>query len=216
MTDRRENPIDLSFKSLLQSKYSTIPKNDLEKTLDNILRLVELSRERTYDVKMILEQAARTIFRLFDFDEIGVGLKSPKDGLYRYEILFGYNEKTAMAYRKLEYTYQEMVSYDRYPFVKIGRISEFDPAEGVLEEEKHLYQRPFAVELPRESPEEFHEGDYIDVWMYDRRGDLIGWFELSKPRNGKMPSCDTVRFIEVIVDVCALIVERKRQDENIS
>jgi len=31
-----------------------------------------------------------------------------------------------------------------------------------------------------------------------------------------MPSCDTVRFIEVVVDVCALIVERKRQDENIS
>jgi len=216
MTDQRKDPIDWSFRNHLQGKYTTIPKNDLQKILDNILRLVELSRDKKTDVKTILEQATRMIFRLFEFDEIGIGLKSPKDGLYRYEVLFGYSQKTEMAFRRLEYTHADMVSYDKYPFVKIGRISELDPAEGLLEEYKHLYDRPLAVECPRESTEDFHEGDYIDVWMYDGGGDLIGWFELSKPRNGKMPSCDTVRWIEVIVDVCALIVERKRYDENIS
>jgi hypothetical protein len=216
MMDRRRDPIEWSFKSHLQSKYSIVPKNDLERVLDSILELVELSRERKRDVKSIMEQGARTIFKFFDFDEIGIGLKNPKDGLYRYEVLFGYTKNTEMALRKVEYTHEEMVSYDRYPFVKIGRISELNPVEGIPENEKQLYDRPLAVDRPRASPEDFHEGDYIDVWMYDGRRDLIGWFELSKPRNGKMPPCDTVRWIEVIVDVCSLIVERKRKDENAS
>jgi hypothetical protein len=216
MADRGKNPIDWSFKSHLQTKYSVVPKTDLERVLNNILELVELSREMKHDVRSILELAARMIFKLFDFDEIGIGLKNPKDGLYRYEVLFGYSRDTEMAFRKLEYAHEDMVSYDRYPFVKIGGISELDPVEGIPEGEKYLYERPSAVDLPRASPDDFHEGDYIDVWMYDGKRDLIGWFELSKPRNGKMPTCDTVRWVELIVEICGLIVERKRKDENTS
>jgi hypothetical protein len=45
--------------------------------------------------------------------------------------------------------------------------------------------------------------------MYDGRDNLIGWIEVSKPRSGKMPSCDTVRWIEVFTEVCAQAIERK-------
>ena len=209
MTNRTKDPIDWGFKSYLQSRYSTVPKNDLEKILDSILELIELSRDKKRNVKSILEQAARTIFRLFDLQEVAIGLKSPKDGLYRYDVLFGFTKNTEMAFRKIEYTSEDMVSYDRYPFVKIGRISELNPVEGISEDDKHLYDRPLALDHPRGSHEDFMEGDYIDIWMYGGGGSLIGWFEVSKPRDGKMPSCDTVRWIEVIADVCALIVERK-------
>ena len=209
MTNSTKDPIDWGFRSYLQSKYSTVPKNNLEKIINSILELIGLSREKKWNVRSILEQAARTIFRLFDFQEIGIGLKNPKDGLYRYDVLFGYSKSTEMALRKLEYTYEDMVSYDRYPFVKIGRISELNPVEGLAEDDRHLYDRPLALGQTRASHEDFLEGDYIDVWMYDGGGGLIGWLELSKPRDGKMPSCETVRWIEVIADVCALIVERK-------
>ena len=212
MIPRKTDPIDWNLKSILQSKYSTIPKNDLQKILDNILDLGELSRDRKQNVKSILEQAAKMIFRLFEFNEIAIGLKNPRDGLYRYEVLFGYSKNTEVNYRKLEYTPEDMVSYDKYPFVKIGRISELDPVEGFSEDERYLYDRPLVAGLSRKSPEDFQEGDYIDVWMYDSKKSLIGWFELSKPRSGKMPSCDTVRWIEVITDFCALIVERKWKD----
>jgi len=49
----------------------------------------------------------------------------------------------------------------------------------------------------------------MDVWMFDESKNLIGWFELSKPTDGKMPSCDTLRWVEVYVEVCSLIVSRK-------
>lgn len=214
MTDRIKDPIDWNFKSFLQTRYSIIPKNDLERVLDGVLELIELSRVKKRDVKPLLEQAAKMIFKLFDFDEIGIGLKNTKDGMYRYEVLFGYTKTTEAAFRKLAYSPEDMVSYDRYPFVKIGRISELNPVEGIPEKERQLYDRPLAVDIPRASPDDFHEGDYIDVWMYDGGRNLIGWFELSKPRNGKMPTCETVRWIEVIVDVCGLILERMRKDES--
>lgn len=214
MIARKKDPIDWGLRSYLESRYSTVPKNDLQKVLDNILELVESSRDKKQNVKSILEQATRMIFRLFDFGEIAVGLRNPKDGLYRYEVVFGYSRNTETAFRKLEYTYEEMVSFDQYPFVKIGKISELDPVEGMSESDRYLYDRPLALSGTRASPENFQEGDYIDVWMYDDGGDLIGWFELSRPRDGKMPSCDTIRWIEVVVEVCALIVERKLKDEK--
>src|SRR5512136_3042040 len=101
MTNRKKDPIDWNLKSSLQTKYSTVPKNELQKILDNILELGELSKDRKQSVKSILELAARIIFRLFDFNEVAIGLKNPKDGLFRYEVIFGLSKNTEMAFRKL-------------------------------------------------------------------------------------------------------------------
>ncbi len=209
MMTRKQDPIDWSFKSYMQNKYSTVPRNDLQKILDSILELVEFSRDRNHDLRAVLDQAARKMFRLFDFGEIAIGLKDPKDGLYRYETLFGFSKNTEAAYRQLKYTPEDMVSYDKYPFVKTGRISELDPAEGFSEEERHLYDRPLVVGAPRASLEDFQEGDYIDVWMYDDSKRLIGWIELSRTKSGKMPSTDNLRWVEVFAEVCALIVQTR-------
>ncbi len=212
METPRKDPIDWNFKTFLQSRYSTIPRNDLEKRLDSILELAKLAREKNRSAKSILEKAANTIFRLFEFGEVAIGLKDQRDGLYRYEVLFGYTKPTEMNFKKLAYTDEDMVSYDKFPFVKTGRISELDPAEGLeveTEEERSLFDRPSAVDKKRASPEEFMEGDYIDVWMYDSHDNLIGWLELSRPKSGKMPPVETIRWIEVIAEVCAMILERK-------
>jgi hypothetical protein len=209
MMTRKQDPIDWNLKSFLQNRYSTVPRNDLQKILDSILELVEFSRDRNHDLRDVLDQAARKMFRLFDFGEIAIGLKDPKDGLYRYETLFGFSKNTEAAYRQLKYTPEEMVSYDKYPFVKTGRISELDPAEGLLEEERHLYDRPLVAGAPRPSLEDFQEGDYFDVWMYDDSKRLIGWIELSRTKSGKMPSTDTLRWVEVFAEVCTLIVQKR-------
>jgi hypothetical protein len=208
MTAQKKDPIDWSFRTFLQNRYSTVPKSDIEKVLDNVLELAKLSRDKDRSVKSILEKAASMIFRLFDFGEIAIGLLDPRDGLFRY------TKNVELAFRNQKYTMEDMVSYDKYPFVKIGRISELDPVEGFSEDERHMYDRPHAVDSPRASPEDFQEADYIDVWMYDRGGGLIGWFELSRPKNGKMPPCETVRWIEVFAEVCAMIVERKLKDDK--
>jgi len=209
MMPRKKDPLEWDFKNYVQNKYSVIPKNDLQKNLDGLLELVEFSRDKSHNAKAVLDQAARKIFRLFGFGEIAVGLRSSVDGLYRYEVFFGYSKQLEASYRLLKYTPEDMVDPEKFPFVKTGRISELDAAEGFIEEDRHLYDRPLVAGAPRESLEDFTEGDYMDVWMYDDSKNLIGWFELSKPTGGKMPSCDSVRWGEVYVEVCSMIVQMR-------
>ena len=209
MMPRKKDPLEWDFRNYVQNKYSVIPKNDLQKNLDGLLELVEFSRDKSHNARVVLDQAARKIFRLFGFSEIAVGLKSPIDGLYRYEVFFGYSKQLEASYRQLKYTPEDMVDPEKFPFVKTGRISELDAAEGFVEGERHLYNRPLVADAPRRSLEDFTEADYMDFWMYDDSKNLIGWFELSKPADGKMPSCDTVRWVEVYVEVCSMIIQRK-------
>ncbi len=214
MADRSGDPIDRKYRALIETTYSPIPKDEFEKIVDNILTLIEMGNDRKQPLNSTLDFAAKIIFKLFDFHEIGIGLKNRKDGLYRYEILFGFRKEVAENFKKMKYTSEDMVSNERFPFIKIGRLSELDPVEGLPESEESLFNRPFQLKAERRSPDEFHEGDYIDVWMYSQNREIIGWFELAGPINDKLPSRAHMRWIELIVAVCSSIVTVKWSEED--
>jgi hypothetical protein len=92
MADKTGDPIDRQYRAFIESTYSPIPKDDQEKIIDNILTLVEMGHDKKQPLRSTLDFAAKMIFKPFDFHEIGIGLKNRKDGLYRYDILFGYRK----------------------------------------------------------------------------------------------------------------------------
>ena len=183
--------------------------------MDNILTLVEMGHDKKQSLKSVLDFAVKMIFKLFDFHEITVGLKNRKDGYYRYEVIFGFRKEAEDNLRRLKYTYEDMVSNEKFPFIKMGRISELNPVEGLPEWERELFNRPYALSVERKSPDEFHEGDYIDVWMYSHNKELIGWFELANPVNGKLPTRRTIRWIELIASVCSSVVLQRWAEEDL-
>ena len=214
MADKTGDPIDRQYRAFIESTYSPIPKDDQEKIVDNILTLIEMGHDKKQPLRSTLDFAAKMIFKLFDFHEIGIGLKNRNDGLYRYEILFGYRKEVEENFRKMKYNHEDMVSNERFPFIKMGRLSELDPVEGLPEWEKELFNRPYQLTVQRKSPDEFHEGDYIDVWMYSHNKEIIGWFELSGPMNDKLPPRSHMRWIELIVAICSSIVVEKWAEED--
>lgn len=209
-----KDPIDRQYRTFIETTYSPIPRDDLEKIIDGILGLAEMGHDTKQPLKSVLEAAAKLIFRLFDFREISVGLKDKVDGYYRYVVMFGQRKDLEDALRRVKYDYNDMVSNVRFPFIRMGRLSELDPAEGIPEDEKGWY-KPFALSERREAQDEFHEGDYIDVWMYAQNKDLVGWFELASPLNGKLPGRSQLRWIELIVSVCAMIVTERWIGNNL-
>jgi hypothetical protein len=209
MIPSKKDAIDRKYRTFIESSYSPIPRDADEKTIDGIISVVELAMDKKQPLKTVLEQTARLIFRHFDFREVGIGLKSRESDIYKYEVLLGYRADLADSLRKLKYTYEDMVSQDRFPNIKTGRLSELNPVEGLPEEEKVLFNRPYQLTVTRESSDDFHEGDYLDVWMYGPNKELIGWFELSNPINGKLPSRRTVRWIELVASICSSIVIQK-------
>jgi len=214
MPDKTGDPIDRKYRALIETTYSPIPKDEFEKIIDNLLTLIEMGHDRRQPLNSTLDFAAKMIFKLFDFHEIGIGLKNRKDGLYRYEILFGFRKEVEENFRKMKYTSEDMVSNERFPFIKMGRLSELDPVEGLPESEESLFNRPYQLKVQRKSPDEFHEGDYIDVWMYSQNREIIGWFELAGPMNDKLPTRTQMRWIELIAGVCSSIVAEKWAEED--
>ncbi|MBN1677724.1 MAG: hypothetical protein JW880_04225 [Candidatus Thermoplasmatota archaeon] len=75
-----------------------------------------------------------------------------------------------------------------------------------MEGEKLTFGHPGLLGMKRKDATSSLEGDYIDTGIYDGRDNLIGWIEISGTSHGKMPSANTIRWIEVIATVLGLLL----------
>lgn len=214
MSSKTPVAIDNQFRQHIESKYSPIPKDDEERLVDSLISLMEYGRDRRQSLTSFLEQVARLIFRFLAFDEIVIGLYDRKQDDFYHEVVFGFHSGITSEYKKVRYSHEDMVSQERFPFVKIGKLSEFSPVEGLPEEERKLFNRPFAGGLARGAVDEFHEGDYIDFWMTGPQNSIIGWIELAKTRNGKLPTRMNVRWVELIASICSSVVRQRWLHED--
>lgn len=214
MSPKSSTTVDGQFKTYLDNTYSTIPKDQTEKIIDSIMSLAEMARNKKTSLDTVLDQACRMIFRLFNFHEVCIGLKSREDSFYRYRAFFGQRKDILERMRKIKYTEEDMFSPDKYPFVMIGKLAQLNPFEGLPEWEKDLFGRTFQLGEKRVSNDEFHEGDYIDFWIYGAERELIGWIEITRTGDGKIPPRTTIRWIELIADVLGSIITAKWAEEG--
>ena len=131
------------FRRYIETNYSPIPKDEQERLLESISTLIEMGHNKKDSLKSVMEYVSNLIFKFFDFHEIAIGLKSRKDAIYRYEVLFGYRKELQDKFAQMKYTYEDMVEYDRFPNIKMGRRSEINFFEKVPETEKALFARPY-------------------------------------------------------------------------
>ena len=193
----------------LREVYSPVARDDTERIMEGIDALLSNSRSRAITTKAFLEDAMKLIYRLFDFREIALGLKDRKDGLYRYEVILGYRKDSEAAYRQLVYKAEEMADSKKYPVgVYISRYGEYSMIEGqpYKQGEEETYNRPLMLKKERAAPDDFIEGDYIQIYFYGIKDDYLGWIELSGPKSGKIPPRSTIKWIEFIAQIIGTVV----------
>jgi hypothetical protein len=146
---------------------------------------------------------------LFPFQEISIGLKDPDDGKYRYYAVLGYTKEAEVSLKKASYTYDEYVSQREFPGIRISRMLELSVGENQpsLDKEKECWNRPTLIGGVRKSPEDFTEADYLDVHMYASGNNLVGWIEVSAPKDGKMPSGQTMRRLELFASILLVAIQ---------
>jgi len=205
-----ENSVRFSeYSRQLREIYSPVARDDTERIMEGIDALLSNSRSRANTTKAFLEDAMKLIYRLFDFREIALGLKDRKDGLYRYEVILGYRKDSEVAYKQLVYKADEMADQKKYPVgVYISRYGEYSMVEGqpYKQGEEETYNRPLMLKKERAAPDDFIEGDYIQIYFYGVKGDYLGWIELSGPKSGKIPPRSTIKWIEFIAQIIGTIV----------
>jgi hypothetical protein len=66
------------------------------------------------------------------------------------------------------------------------------------------FNRPSELSKERISIDEMMEGDYLDVYVYGADDEMLGWIEVSYPSDGKFPSREIVRGLELLASVIGL------------
>ena len=198
----------LNIESLLKARYSDFSRDENERILEGIQNFA-LRAQINIAMHRLLQDAARTVHSLFGFQEVAIGLRNPDDGKYRYDVIVGYGKESENALRRCEYTYDQFVSQREFPSIRITKLLDMNLGDlsPALGKEKECWNRPMQLEVKRKSPDEFTEADYLDVMMFAPGNDLLGWIEVSAPRDGKMPSGQTLRGLELFSSILSLALQ---------
>jgi len=207
--------IPSDFKRFVETFYAPVPRDESERIAMNFVDLVSLGSDRRQPLKVFFDQVMRFIFRQFGFSEIAIGLKDRNEEVWRYETAFGFTKEVEAKLFRTRYDRSDMYSQERFPNIKIGRVSELNVAEGLPEEETDKYDRPYRWHTKRQSPEEFLPGDFIDSWMLDEKKEIIGWIEVSGPKDRKQPPRSTVRWIELLACLSSEVVRCRRAEDDL-
>jgi len=186
------------LKRSIRERYSSIPQNDGEMIVD-ALRMFNDELIGTRDVDQILREAGELIFSLFGFKEVLIGLRET-NGLFRYSVIIGHSKRAEEAIVKAEYRIEEMSCSEDFPCIMVSNQTEFCFKEDLPDDEKEVKQfnRPSEISVERTTLDDMMEGDYLDVFIYGPEDRMLGWIEVAYPTNGKFPSRETIRGLELL------------------
>ncbi|MDH4122755.1 MAG: hypothetical protein OEV21_01515 [Thermoplasmata archaeon] len=198
------------LEKILKKNYSEFSLTENHKIIQGLERFLRVERQKS-NLAFVLHEAALMINRVFPFKEVSIGMRGPIDGLYRYIEVLGLSPTAKSEHMKLRYTQTEMFDFEKYPAFKISRFTDFrysDDQPTGSQIERKAFSRPSLLSLQRNSLEEMLEGDYIDIYIFDLKDQIIGWIEVAQPRDGKIPSMSTIRWLEFLALLISPIIER--------
>jgi hypothetical protein len=83
--------------------YQYACNNPANERMDCVHALITKLADPDVDMHMFLREAADTINSKLAIKETTIGLKSPSDGMYRYEVMSGLSDSEWDAHKRLSY-----------------------------------------------------------------------------------------------------------------
>ena len=196
---------------LIRKRYQRIPESETEEILERVMRFIFDTHDET-TMQSLLNNAAKSIHRIFDFHEVSIGLKG-EDGLFRYEAIVGHTKEAEKKLREMAYDKSQMTDCKDYPGVAVTKYSEFCLSESKpykIGEEELAYNRPLVLGSGRKAPTEMVEGDYIDIYIYGTKDDMLGWIELSNPQKGTFPPREHIKWLELFSALLGIAIKQDK------
>ncbi|MBV8424035.1 MAG: EAL domain-containing protein [Candidatus Eremiobacteraeota bacterium] len=86
----------------------------------------------------------------------------------------------------------------------------FIPAESDAHWARAIYSGDLPIDAPRSSPETWHERDSLTFVLRDRLGGMLGYMGVDGPLDGAIPSRDTLRSMQLFVNLVGLALANAR------
>jgi len=196
----------------LKFDYSTSKRGEDTRVREGLERLLTFIRESGGSTRLLLQEVAEMIYRTFVISQVAIGLRDSKSGIFRYEVMAGMRKEAEKALKNTTYAQDEFFDTSVWKGISISKftkiyLAEYQPFQN---DEEATYNRPMLLKHERKTMNECHEADYLDVLMYGKNRELVGWIEISGTREGKLPDATTIKWIELVGSITALAVQYDR------
>jgi hypothetical protein len=193
--------------------YQYACNNPANERTDAVHALVIKLADPAIDMHNFLQEAADTINTKLGIKETTIGLRSPTDGLYRYDVMSGLSDSEWEAHKHLSYKHEDFDSQGVYKSMQISRYTRLLLAEDnpYADGEETTYERDLMLQSKRKSLDDTIEGDYLDICIFGKGDDLLGWIEISGMKSGRFPDAETIKCLELLASVIGVALARRSE-----
>ena len=161
------------------------------------------------EISPALESIARAVADLFGFKYVTiVAAEAPGGELYR-RVLLGFPEDVIRE-RLGEYIDRQAVMSILPAGSEVLPYCFYSPAEREIYWSQSIYTGYRPLNEPRSAPDAWHERDTLTLVLPDRDGNMLGYLSADAPLDGKVPSIETLRRMQLFVNLVGLALSNSR------
>ncbi|MEO9170144.1 MAG: HAMP domain-containing sensor histidine kinase [Candidatus Baltobacteraceae bacterium] len=174
-------------------------------------RLLGITYEilHSQEISPALESIARAVTDLFGFKYVTiVAADAPGGELYR-RVLLGFPDDI-IASRLGEHIERQAAMSILPAGSEVLPYCFYSPAEREIFWSHSIYTGYRPLNEPRSAPDAWHERDTLTFVLPDRDGNMLGYLSADAPLDGKVPSIDTLRRMQLFVNLVGLALSNSR------
>src|SRR5215469_1811105 len=174
-------------------------------------RLLGITYEilHSQEISPALESIARAVSEIFGFKYVTiVAADAPGGELYR-RVLLGFPE--AIIRERLGEHIDRIACMEILPPAsEVLPYCFYNPAEREIMWKQSIYTGYRPLNEPRSAPDAWHERDTLTLVLPDRDGNMLGYLSADAPLDGKVPSIETLRRMQLFVNLVGLALANSR------
>ncbi len=176
-----------------------------------LARLLGITYEilHAQEISPALESIARAVSEIFGFKYVTiVAADAPGGELYR-RVLLGFSDDVVRE-RLGEHIRREAVMEILPAESEVLPYCFYNPAEREINWKQAIYTGYRPLNEPRSAPDAWHERDTLTLVLPDRDGNMLGYLSIDAPIDGKVPSIETLRRMQLFVNLVGLALASSR------
>lgn len=170
-------------------------------------RIVAITRDilSVRGLEPALESIALAVRDLYGFRYVTIVAADESGGDMVRRVMLGWNDDVVAA-RKYERIVRADIIGILNPACEVVKNGYFTPAELEFEWDKSIYAGSAPHGSPREAPDHWHERDTLIFILPDNRGEMLAYISADEPLDGKIPTLEMLRSMQLFVNLVGLAV----------
>jgi signal transduction histidine kinase/uncharacterized protein YigA (DUF484 family) len=184
-----------------------LTENEVKTT--RILQLLELIQSvlRIDDIDTVLQKVSDVMAATFGFRKTSVSLFTEGSDRVTVHAMTGYEPGEEEVVRKSAILKHKVLEDFKEQF-RITRTGYFIPGESQGDVSEFVFvEDPTKVMAKRTTPDSWHELDLLYFGMFDRDGKMLGYLQPDYPKDGKIPTKETIQAMEAFASIATIAIE---------